>query len=214
VIATIPPPTVEAQGRVRVEGAPATSTLSICDAARQARARNSPAAPGLEASCDLATKGAAIAAQDPLATALRNQQPDGPAREGFDIGMGAAAGDTLPGPGKQRIHDSLPQAKQAGFSTAVSFSLERNRNAGRAAKGAAIAAADPVVAEARNAESDVFFRLGFDIASAIFGDPARGAEGNTATGPGSLAVRDSLSAAGQKGFNAAVAFHLAHSYRP
>ena len=60
----------------------------------------------------------------------------------------------------------------------------------------------------RNAEADPFYRLGFDIATGIFGDPAKGAQGNTATGPGSLGIRDALSVAGQKGFNALVAFHV------
>jgi hypothetical protein len=59
----------------------------------------------------------------------------------------------------------------------------------------------------------VFFRLGFDIASGIFGDPAGGAQGNTATGPGSLGVRNALSPAAQRGFNASVALHLGRKYR-
>ncbi len=45
-----------------------------------------------------------------------------------------------------------------------------------------------------------------------FGDPALGAQGNTATGRGSLGIRDSLSAAGQRGFNAAVNLHLSRKY--
>ncbi len=208
--------------------APSGPPLSICEAARAARARNSPAAPGLEAKCRdeqeanarapidveaLAAKGPAIAGQDPLAVELREQQPDDATRRGFDIGMAAAEGQTEWGPGKQRTLDSLPsRAEREGFKVATSFSLERNRYAERAAVGAQIAAADEAVAEARNAEVDPFYRLGFDIATAIFGDKARGAQGNTATGPGSLGIRNSLSAAGQSGFNAAVAFHLSRKY--
>src|SRR5436189_4884992 len=60
-----------------------------------------------------------------------------------------------------------------------------------AAKGAAIAQADPAVAEARTAEPDVFYWLGFDIATGLFGDPALGAAGHTATGPGSTRDRKS-----------------------
>lgn len=161
----------------------------------------------------LADKGAAIANKDSLAVELRNQQPDDQTRRGFDIGMAAAEGQTLPGPGKQKIHDSLNAPEQKGFDAAVSFSLERNRNADLAAKGAAIAAQDPIVAEARNLETDVFYRLGFDIATGIFGDPALGARGNTATGPGSLRIRDSLSAAGQRGFNDSVKLHLSRNYK-
>ncbi|HEY3025662.1 MAG TPA: hypothetical protein VGJ55_05895 [Pyrinomonadaceae bacterium] len=166
----------------------------------------------------LATRGEEIANQDPLAVELRNLQPEGPARHGFDIGMAAAEGQTLPGPGKKRLHDLLPPEEQDGFSIAVDFSLERNRNAKLASTGAKIAQADPAVAEARNAKPDlsrnppgdfyVFYRLGFDIATGIFGNPALGAQGNTATGPGSLKIRDSLSDAGQRGFNASVKFHL------
>jgi len=220
-------PAIKAVGRAKSD-VPTGQPLAICEAARQARARNSPAAPGLEAQCraagaagetpafnlnDLAARGETVAGADPLATELRNQQPDD-ARRGFDIGMAAAEGQTAPGPGKQKIHDTLGRAEQRGFDAAVAFSIERNRNADLAANGALIAAQDPVVAEARTAESDVFYWLGFDIATGIFGDPALGANGNTATGPGSLKIRDSLSAAGQRGFNAAVKLHLSRNYRP
>jgi hypothetical protein len=78
-----------------------------------------------------------------------------------------------------------------------------------AAKGFAIAERDPIVAAARfSGEPDAFYLLGFDIATGIFGDPALGALGNTAMGPGSLKFRDSLNAAGQRGFDASVKFHL------
>ena len=82
-----------------------------------------------------------------------------------------------------------------------------------AAVGAAIAAQDPAVAEARNAEAGAFYQLGFDIASGLFGDPALGSAGNTVMGPGSEAIRNSLSAAGQRGFNASVAFHQSRDYK-
>jgi hypothetical protein len=82
-----------------------------------------------------------------------------------------------------------------------------------AAKGAAIAKVDPIVAAARTAEPDVFYRKGFDIATGIFGDPALGALGNTAMGPGAQRIRDSLSTAGQRGFNTAVKLHLSRNYK-
>ncbi len=147
---------------------------------------------------------------DPLAAELRDQQPDDDARHGFDIGMGAADGHTLPGPGKDKICNSLPPAEQEGCRIAVSFSVQRNRNAQLYRSGARMWKADPVIAEARNASPDVFYRLGFDIASGIFGDPALGvgAQGNTATGPGSLGIRDSLSAAAQRGFDASMTINL------
>lgn len=161
----------------------------------------------------LAEKGEAIANQDPLALALRNLQPEGPTRRGFDIGMAAAEGDTAPGPGKQRIHDSLLPAEQQGFTAAVSFSLARNKNAKLAATGATIAESDSLVAEARDLDTDPFYQLGFDIASGLFGDPAKGAQGNTLLGPGSLGIRNGLNTAGRRGFDAAVKFHLARKYR-
>jgi hypothetical protein len=187
----------------------------------------------------LAARGEAIANQDPLAIELRNQQPDNSARQGFDIGMAAAEGHTAPGPGKDKTCASLHSPEeQGGCRIAVSFSVERNKNAKLAATGAAIAKADPVVAEARNMTTDVFYRLGFDIATGRFGNPWLGAQGNTAawpgsnrlcildgesfvcavgntaTGPGSLGIRDSLSAAGQRGFNDSVKLHLSRKYKP
>jgi hypothetical protein len=168
----------------------------------------------------LAARGEALANEDPLSAELRNREPEGPSRQGFDIGMAAAERQTLAGPGKQRIHDSLSPAEQRGFTTAVSFSLERNRNADFAAAGAAIAKVDPIVEEARRTyrlgprtvETDVFYRLGFDIATGIFGDPVLGGRGNTATGPGSTKIRNALSAPARRGFDASVAFHLSREY--
>lgn len=159
----------------------------------------------------LAARGPAIAAADPLAMELREQQV-GAALRGFDIGMAAAEGQTAPGPGKDRIRASLPAAEQGGFLFAVAFTLDRNRNAERAATGAAIAAADPETAAARAAQPDVLHRLGFDIATAIFGDPALGAQGNTATGPGSMGIRNALSPSALQGFDDGVAFHLRRTY--
>lgn len=161
---------------------------------------------------ELAAKGGPIVAADPLLSALRAHQIDAGHR-GFDIGVAAAGQDTLPGPGKQHIHASLARAERPGYDAAVSFSLERNRNMDLASKGAAIDAADPSVAEARDADGNVFYRLGFDIATGMFGDPALGALGHTATGPGSTKLRDSLGADGQRGFDAAVVFHLARDYK-
>ena len=157
----------------------------------------------------LATRGEALANQDPLALELRNQQTEGPARRGFDIGMGAAEGHTEPGPGKQRIHDVLlSPEEQPGYRIAVAFSLERNRYAERAAKGAAIAEADAEIGNVRNAKTDVFYKLGFDIATAIYADPALGAQGNTSMGPGARGIRDSLSSSGQWGFNESMHLNL------
>ncbi len=218
-------------GRV-VSTAPADGPpVSVCDAAAAARDRNSPTAPALAARCkalggqlpdapagsdpspdELAAKGEAIAGSLALAADLRNRQPEGPIRRGFDIGLGAAEGQTAWGPGKQKILSGLTAGEQEGFKVAISFALDQNRNADLALVGAAIAEADPVVAQARARQSDPRSKLGFDIASAIFGDPALGAQGNTATGPGSLGIRNALSAPAQLGFNASTTLHLSRKY--
>jgi hypothetical protein len=199
----------------RVQPSPIDSApRSPCESARTARERNSPAWPGLQIQCGatLAPLGWSIANQDPLSEELRRRAHNDAARRGFDIGMAIAEHDTEMGPGKQAMHDGLTGIEQAAYDVAVSFLLQRNRNAKFAATGAAIARADPAVAQARKTEDDMFYWLGFDIATGIFGDPHQGAAGNTATGPGSLKIRDALNATAIRGFNAAVAYHLARHY--
>lgn len=173
-----------------------------------------------------AARGAALASQDALATELRNAIPEGARRNGFDYGMAVAEHETANGPGKQAIQDALSTDEQPGYRLAVQFSVDRNANADLAAKGAAIMRADPGVAAVRDslaavsakqtkaADQAVFYKLGFDIASALFGDPALGAAGNTLMGPGSLKVRNSLAAGSeQSGFDEAVNFHLARKHQ-
>jgi hypothetical protein len=173
---------------------------------------------------NLAARGAAIAKTDPFVAQARTILParrvsDRPSSPdvlytlGFDIGIGAAEGHTLPGPGKQKIHDALNARSQIAFATAVTFSLDRNRYADLAARGLAIAQADPEVAKARTPGPTILRWLGFDIATGLFGDPALGALGNTAMGPGSLKIRNSLSPAGQVGFDDSVALHLSRNYK-
>jgi len=157
---------------------------------------------------DLAPRGAELAQLDPLAAELRIQQFNDDARLGFDIGMAAAEKDTLHGPGKQKMQNSLYPAEQQGFAAAVSFSLDRNRNAELARIGANIARVSSAVGLARNVDRDVFRRLGFDIAAGLYGDPALGSKGSTKMGPGALAIRDALSPAAQLGFNQGANFLL------
>jgi hypothetical protein len=162
---------------------------------------------------ELASRGEGIAARDPLSVELRNRAGEGAALRGFDIGMAAAEGQTHDGPGKQNVRASLSAVERQGFDIALAFSLQRNRHAKLAEVGAFIASADPVVAEARAGEDDVLYWLGFDIATGIFGDPVGGAQGNTATGPGSLGIRAALQPAAQRGFTAAMTLHLNRDYR-
>jgi hypothetical protein len=161
----------------------------------------------------LAVEGEALAAGDVVATSLRESLAEGEARRGFDIAMAAARGQTQWGPGKQKILDSLGTEAQTGFKIAISYLFDLNRYVDRARIGAHIAEVDPEVAERRSADGDARFTLGFDIASAIFGDSALGAQGNTAAGPGSLGIRNSLSAPAQRGFDAAMQLHLSRRYR-
>lgn len=161
---------------------------------------------------DLAAIGRLLEKKDALARELRRRQSRDAGQFGFDVGMGVAKGQTLPGPGKDRVGEALSAAERLGFDVAVKYSLERNNNLKLATVGAAIAKMDREVQAARTADRDVFYWLGFDIATGIYGDPALGALGNTATGPGAFKIRDALSPAAQRGFNDSVTFHLARVY--
>jgi hypothetical protein len=156
----------------------------------------------------LVVKGEAIVNQDPLAVALRRSLPDAPSRRGFNIAFAVDGGGTAPGPGKDRIRDSLIEAERGGFNIAVSYFVERNRNLDLATRGAEIAKHDPIVAAARIHEPDAFYSLGFDIATGLFGDPALGGQGDTAMGPGKQRILDSLSKNGKRGFEASMKLHL------
>ncbi len=212
-------------GRTGTPSANAGS-VPICDQAQDALARNSPVAPQLVARCraigggegmpltpdELAAKGQTMASQDVLVAELRKRQPVGNQR-GFDIGIAAAEGDTVWGPGKQKILASLNAPQQEGFKVGVSFSMDRNRNKALAATGAAIAKADPAVASARTSDLDVRAWLGFDIASGIFGDPSKGAQGSKMGGLQFMAIREQLSLPAQRGFNASMKFHQSRHYK-
>jgi hypothetical protein len=205
---------------------PNAGSVPICDQAQDALARNSPVAPQLVARCraigggqgmpltpdELAAKGQRMATQDALVTELRKRQLVGNQR-GFDIGIAAAENDTVWGPGKQKILTSLNAPQQEGFKVAVSFSMDRNRNKALAATGAAIAKTDAAVASARTSDPDVRAWLGFDIASAIFGDPAKGAQGSKMGGLQFMAIREQLSIPAQRGFNASMKFHQSRHYK-
>ncbi len=159
----------------------------------------------------LVARGEKMARNDPMAAALRALQPEA-ARRGFDLGMAVAEKQTDWGPGKQAILDALPPAEQAGYKASTSLTLDRNKYAPRVAIGAKIAEVDTTVALARKREADPRYWVGFDIATAIYGDPKLGAQGNTAVGPGAMGVRNSLSEPAQRGFDAAVKLHLSRKY--
>jgi hypothetical protein len=201
---------------------PSGTPVAVCDAAQTALDHNAPEAFDLSSKCratgggqnltsqadQFAFAGQTMAAADSLLAELRKRQPPGDTLSGFDTGVGVAGNQAVWGPGKQKVLDSLPPTKQDGFKIAVSFVLDRNRNAELATLGATIAAGDPVVNAARSQNPDVRYWLGFDIASGLYGDPALGGKGHTSAGPGSDAIRNGLSAPAQKGFNAGMQFHL------
>jgi hypothetical protein len=80
------PIAVRPQGRVKLpDGTPQKSTLTKCEAAKVARARNSPAAPGLEAQCAVEQASGVSDAASATDAVRRNPQTESrtPARAGF-----------------------------------------------------------------------------------------------------------------------------------
>jgi hypothetical protein len=130
---------------------------SICDASRSARARNSPAAPGLEARCRI-------------------------------------VGETT----------------NMAISTLVDSSeLDRLAEIGHT-----IARADYDLGNLRRSNTDLQYRRGFDVASALFGDPAAGGQGKTAADAESANIRASLDPASQPGFDDSANFHFSRQNGP
>jgi hypothetical protein len=222
------PEPVKSIGRVNTGPSAPRTSASICDSARDALSRQSPASPNLVAQCNAAggsatsvsnnadleaarLQGEYRANTDAIAGELRNRVA-GPARRGFEIGLGVWADQTAPGPGKQRYHDALTRVEQQGFDLAAAYALPKNKYAKLIAVGTAIAASDEDVAVARKSDADLFFAMGFDIASGLFGDPAAGSEGSKVMGAGAFAIRNSLPEPGRRGFDASSKLHLARSY--
>lgn len=168
-------------GRIAPRTATAPGT-TICDTAKSARARNSPAAPGLERQC--AEQGVKPLVAPPAATEIKSDH--------------SSLAALFPPP---------PAAATASLVPIDPAQLDA-----LAAQGAEIAQSDQAVAKARGAEADELYRQGFDIATGLFGDPSLGAKGNTLMGPGSAKIRDSLGASGQRGFNDSVNLHLGRDY--
>jgi hypothetical protein len=233
-------------GRVNV-GPPAPSQYSysgwppICNSALSARARNSPAAPTLEAQCraqggdpsrppadppkvvgrvnggpltpsqlELEDKGSLVVSADMLLTAMRDLEPEGPRRDGFEIGVAIAADQTLWGPGKQAMIDSLPESEKNSAERSAHFVVTRNANAKFDSDGVGIAERETraELIAARSAEPAGYYTLGFDIGAGIFAGVARGGSGHTLPGPGSASIRNSLPPPGVRGFDAAMKLYM------
>jgi hypothetical protein len=139
---------------------------------------------------------------------LRNSMPNAESQRGYNVAFAVGGGDDRPGPGKDRIRNSLPETEQLGYDTAEAFFLERNSNLSLLRRGAVIAVADPKVAAARSGGTDAFFMLGFDIATGLFGDPALVGQGDILWGPGKQKIHDSLNATAKTGFAVSMTLHL------
>ena len=231
-----PSPIVKTIGRVNVGPvAPSTGQVSICDRARDSRARNSPVAPQLEAQCRaqggdpspivappapvtpapsplvLAAKGADIVSADALLSQMRDLEREGPRRDGFFIGVAIAADQTLWGPGKQAMLDSLPDMEKPSADRSAHLVVTRNANAKFYADGVRIAEQETraEIIAVRSAEPAGYYTLGFDIAAGIFASIARGGAGLTAPNPGTISIRNSLRTPGIRGFDAAMSLYMA-----
>jgi len=154
---------------------------------------------------DLAARGEILAAADPLAAELRSRL-DGPGQRGFDIGMGGTEGDTLPGPGKQARGEALPADQQAGYFAAVLYSITRNANLDALLTGARVAQGNAALTDARQAEDDPFYTLGFDIATGLLYNK-QGGIGDLALNLSASNVRSTLSGVTQRGFDASARLH-------
>jgi hypothetical protein len=191
--AVAPPKPTMALGRVQIPaGTPVAPAKTICEHAASARARNSPAAPGLERQC---------AAQGGSPASVGFGRVVSPAAPAAAPAVAPASAPAAPVP-------PVPPAQAQAQRPVDPIDLDAF-----AATGAEIAGIDPSVAEARSTEGSAFYQLGFDIATGLFGDPILGAEGLAKMDPISTSIRDSLSASGKRGFDASVDFHLAHDYR-
>ncbi len=158
----------------------------------------------------LAAQGEALANADPLTSAIRDAQAVGAVRRGFYVGLVTEAQNTLWGPGAQSILSGLPGDQQVGFRIGAALSLQRNNNRENAVLGEKVLAVDAAAsAERQKHQPAGLYWLGFALGTALFGDPAFGAYGNTLMGPGSEKVRASLDSDGHSGFDDARVFNLA-----
>jgi hypothetical protein len=172
---------------------------------------------GLDDKINMAKEGALVAQTDKLVAAFRALQTSDPRLQGFDMGIGITKIDKLWGPGKQKFLDALTFQEQVGFKQGSTFVMMRNNFPNFAVTGADIADSDPEVETARIHEKAGLYWLGFDIATALFGDPAKGAQGSKSMGPGAEKIRASLgdiehvlldSNDSVRGFNDSVNFNL------
>jgi hypothetical protein len=154
-----------------------------------------------------AARGQFLAAADPLLVLLREVEPAGLSRLGFDIGLAITEGHTAQGPGKEKFKlDHVKDFDPSAYQRAVDYSVARNANADLAARGWTAVAANPdaVAARAKLPLSNQW--LGFVIAAGLFASITDGGSGHTSQGPGSNAIRAGLASA-TPGYDAALSFY-------
>jgi hypothetical protein len=158
----------------------------------------------------LAARGQRIALRDPLLTAMREFEPEGDSRLGFDVGLGIAKDQTAWGPGKQRAIDDLPLTQKDSAERSAHFAVIRNVVMNFALQGAAVARGDarPEAENLRRTEPPGYFTLGFHVASALFANAGLGGKGLIRPDPQSNELRRSLPAEGIRGFDAATNLYM------
>ena len=157
---------------------------------------------------DLAARGLAIAAGDPLVKTLLDTEPEGSNQLGFEVGLAIDENGTAQGPGKEQFkHDLGFGISKDAYQRAVDFTVDRNANADVFTRGKAVVNSNAAVAAARASMTPPTNAwLGFTICAGIFGKQADGGLGNTLRGPGSNGIRDRLAASSRKGYDAGLAF--------
>ena len=168
-------------GRIDVGRAPHAPAGSICDAAKAARARNSPAAVNLEAQCAASTTVTSI---------------------------GRAGSAPAEGGAPESICDRAAEARVRASPAAADLSAQCQDLVGNAtrmndlmATGEAMAATNPLAAEMRARQPAGPLREGFDIGLAVTGS-------DTLWGPGKQKVLDALSPPRQEGFKRALSLAM------
>src|SRR5262249_18282589 len=160
----------------------------VCDAARAARARNSPAAPNLESQCR---------ALPPTVTSIGRKDSSQSSEPPIPLCDAARAARARNSPAASNLEAQCPApggGPAAGPSAPAAISLDDME-----AHGETVARRDALSSELRNRAPVGLYLRGFDIGMAA-------AEGQTEWGPGKKKILDSLSPVEQEGFEVAVSF--------
>lgn len=165
--------------------------------------------------------GRQLAESNAVIAAIRAGEPAGARRDGFDAGIGLCLAQKADAAAQDTYQKSLAEVERAGFADGAAFAAEWRANSELAARGASIAMKDAGVAEARskgqshseNALAAGLYLLGFDTATAIFGDARSGALEASLLDADPEKIRGALGKDGQRGFRDAVAYHAMAAIR-